>query len=68
VAAWPDLNIMDFFLWGHLKEIVYRDPPNDMEDLKAKFRAAEATIDAHMLQRVQASIPRRVVAFRRMRG
>jgi hypothetical protein len=64
----PDLNPLDFFLWGHLKEIVYRDPPTGMEDLKAKFRAAEATIDADMLQRVQASTPRRAVACRRMRG
>jgi hypothetical protein len=33
----PDLNPLDFFLWGHLKEIVYRDPPTDVEHLTAKF-------------------------------
>jgi hypothetical protein len=32
-ARSPNLN---FFLWGHLKEVVYRDP-TDMEDLTAKF-------------------------------
>jgi hypothetical protein len=42
------------------------DPPTDMEDLTAKFHAAVATIDADMLRRVQASIPRRMVACRRM--
>jgi hypothetical protein len=36
------------FLWGHPKEIVYRDTPTDMGDLKAKFHAAVATIDADM--------------------
>jgi hypothetical protein len=64
----PDLNPLDFYLWRHLKEIVYRDPPTDMEDLTAKFHAAVATIDAHMLRRVQASVPRRAVACRRMHG
>jgi hypothetical protein len=58
----------DFFLWGHLKEIVYRDPSTDMEDLTAKFHAAVATIDEDMLCCVQASIPRCVVACQRMHG
>jgi hypothetical protein len=39
-----------------------------MEDLTAKFHAAVATIDADMLRREQASIPRRAVACRRMHG
>jgi hypothetical protein len=63
-----DLKTLDFFLWGQLKEIVYRDPPTDMEDLTAKFHAAVATTDADMLRRVQASIPRRAVACPRMHG
>jgi hypothetical protein len=63
-ARSPDLNPMDFFIWGHLKETVYKDPPTDIEDLLAKFHAAVATIDADMLRRVQASIPRRAVACR----
>jgi hypothetical protein len=67
-AISPDLIPLDLFLWGHLKEIVYRDPPTDIEDLLAKFHAAVATIDADMLRRVQASIPRRAAACRRMRG
>jgi hypothetical protein len=66
-ARSPDLNPLDFFLWRHLKEIVYRDPPTDIEDLTAKFHAAVATVDADML-RVQASIPRRAVACQRMHG
>jgi hypothetical protein len=39
-----------------------------MAELTAKFHTAVATIDADMLRRVQASIPRRAVACRRMRG
>jgi hypothetical protein len=67
-ARSPDLISLDFFLWGHLKEIVYRDPPTDMENLTAKFHAAVTTIDADKLRRVQATIPRRVAACRRMNG
>jgi hypothetical protein len=63
-ARSPDLNPLDFFLWGHLKEIVHRDPPTDMEDLTKKFDAAVTTIDADMLRHVQANIPRRAVTCR----
>jgi hypothetical protein len=53
---------------GHLDGIVYRDPPIDMEDLTANFHAAVTTIDADMLRRVQASITRHAVTYRRMHG
>jgi hypothetical protein len=36
-ARSPDLNSLDFFLWGHLKESVYRDLLTDMEDMTASF-------------------------------
>jgi hypothetical protein len=39
-----------------------------MEDLTTKFHAAVATTDADMLQRVQASIPRRAVACWKIHG
>jgi hypothetical protein len=39
-----------------------------MEELTAKFHAAVSTINARMLWRMQASIPRRAVACRWMRG
>ena len=31
----PDLNPLDFFLWGHLKERVYNPVPGNTNDLKA---------------------------------
>ena len=30
----PDLNPLDFFLWGHLKDIVYRECPQTVQELK----------------------------------
>ena len=30
----PDLNPLDFFLWGYIKDRVYAEPVIDVEDLK----------------------------------
>ena len=35
--ASPDMNPCDFFLWGHMKELVYRPMPANMLDLKRKI-------------------------------
>lgn len=36
----PDITPLDFFLWGHLKTIVYADPPINVQNLKDKITAA----------------------------
>lgn len=40
--AWPprspDLNPIDFFLWGHLKTLVYATPVDRQEDLLARIQ------------------------------
>lgn len=33
----PDLNPLDFFLWGHLKSVVYKERPANLEDLRNKI-------------------------------
>jgi nitric oxide reductase large subunit len=57
---WParslHLKSLDFFVWGHLKELIYREQPPNMEDMVAKLHAAMMTTDADILQQVQASI------------
>ncbi|RVE42810.1 hypothetical protein evm_012546 [Chilo suppressalis] len=46
--AWPprspDLNPIDFFIWGYFKEIVYAREASSEEELRAKIRDAETTI------------------------
>jgi hypothetical protein len=38
-ARSPDLNPLDFFLWGHLKSLIYRRPINSEADLRVfEFR------------------------------
>ena len=36
----PDLTPPDFFLWGHIKQMVYRDNPSTLTELKAAIRMA----------------------------
>lgn len=36
----PDLTPLDFFLWGHLKTVIYADPPANLQDLKNKITVA----------------------------
>jgi hypothetical protein len=44
-VLWPtrstDLSPCDFFLWGHLKQIVYETPVNSVEELSVN-NAAES--------------------------
>jgi hypothetical protein len=34
----PDLNPLDFFLWGHLKDSVYYPKPDTLDQLKPAIR------------------------------
>lgn len=36
-ARSPDLSPLDFFLWGHLEEVVYAEKPNSLDDLQNKI-------------------------------
>jgi len=49
-ARSPDLMLLDFFLWGHLKTVVYVDPPVNFQDLKNKIRAACVTLSKDQIK------------------
>jgi hypothetical protein len=58
-ARSPDLNPCDFFLWGHLKQIVYETPVNTVEELTVRVNIAAESIrrNSDMLaRRAQACI------------
>ena len=56
-ARSPDLNLLDFFLWGHVKGQVYsRDLPRDENDLRARINAAMATVTEDMLDSAVQSL------------
>lgn len=60
----PDLTSLDFFLWGHLKNLVYETPVTSQEELVARIVAAAGKIqdDTDMLNRVTQSLARRYMA------
>ena len=48
-ARSPDLSPLDFFLWGHVKNNVYKERPRNLEDLKVRITAEIRRIPAAML-------------------
>ncbi|KAJ4433897.1 hypothetical protein ANN_16210 [Periplaneta americana] len=55
----PDLTMLDFFLWGYLKDRVYATRPQTLDDLKHITQEIQA-IDNRVLQRVANNMERRV--------
>lgn len=50
-ARSPDLNPLDFFLWGHYKAVVYgRTLPANQEDLMNRIDRASESVTADMLE------------------
>ena len=59
---------LNFFLWGYVKDIVYRTKVRDMTDLKQKISNSIATIDEAMLQRTWQEIKYRLDVIRATNG
>lgn len=63
--AWPprspDLTPMDFFLWGYVKDMVYRDEPTTSEDMKQRIRRAFESVSPRMLSEVRNNLSNRFV-------
>ncbi|KAJ4439385.1 hypothetical protein ANN_07507 [Periplaneta americana] len=69
--AWPprspDLTPLELFLWGFVKDKVYRTRVIDLDDLKARIRAAIASVDIDMLRRVWTELEFRLDVVRATR-
>lgn len=55
-ARSPDLNPLDFFLWGHLKSRIYQYPLENIEQLRQRITEALNTVTPEMLQRCEANL------------
>lgn len=66
----PDLNPLDFYLWGHLKNLVYSTPVETREELlqRIMFHCEEIRNDHQKLWRVQQSSIRRARECIRVQG
>lgn len=61
-ARSPDLSPLDFFLWGHCKEIIYRQLPENVEELNDKLHYAIWNIDNEVMEKTQENLLRRMRA------
>lgn len=66
----PDLNPIDFFLWGYYKEIVYETESATKEQLRQKITAATAYMknNSRAFRRIKINFIRRCQLCLRMRG
>lgn len=58
----PDFNKMDSFLWGHIKNEVYKVPPTTRNDMKERIRNEFRNVSMEMLRNVSNSFNNRFQA------
>ena len=58
-ARSPDLNPLDFFLWGFLKSQVYTPKPRDLNELKLALERAVARVDVDLCRRAVMDVRNR---------
>lgn len=70
--AWPprspDLSVCDFFLWGHLKSIVYQTKPRTLAQLKTQIEEEIANIPGDTLRRAMQNLQNRLTECVRQNG
>jgi hypothetical protein len=59
-ARSPDLSPCDFFLWGYLKEKVFKHHPRSLEDLKERIQQEIDAILPDLTQRVMKNFRERL--------
>lgn len=59
-ARSPDLNPCDFFLWGYIKDKVYRERPNNLEDLRIRIIREMGAIENNVFGNVRRSFRERL--------
>jgi len=59
-ARSPDISSCDVFLWGYLKEKVFKHPPRSLEDLKERIQQEIDSIPPELTRRVMKSFRERL--------
>ncbi|KAJ4426428.1 hypothetical protein ANN_27242 [Periplaneta americana] len=67
-ARSPDLTPPDFFLWGFLKDQVYRTPVRDLADLQERIYAAVNNVTPQMLHNTWVEVEYRLDISRATNG
>ena len=56
----PDLTLLDFFLWGYVKEKVYKTEPTTIENMQQRIRNVFRSITPTVLNRVRNNFQNRL--------
>ena len=64
----PDITPLDFFLWGYVKDRVYRTPVRDVETLQSRIIEVLATVNEEMLENTWRKIEYRLDILRATNG
>ncbi|GFV18497.1 transposable element Tc3 transposase [Trichonephila clavipes] len=69
---WPprscDLTLLDYFLWGYVKSLVYADKPQTLDHLEDNIRRVIADIRPQMLEKIIENWTSRLDYIRASRG
>jgi len=64
-ARSPDLSVYDFYLWGHVKSVVYSAPsPRTTQELKLRIQEEISRIPVDVLRRATSSVHDRLAECR----
>lgn len=64
----PDLAPNDFFLWGHLKSVVFRTPPHSVDELKTRITRACHEISTETFRKVREEFHYRLFHCQEVNG
>jgi hypothetical protein len=67
-ARSPDLNPLDFFLWGYVKIVVYNRPIHNEEDFRNRLQGVFGTITPEMVRASKLNLLRRAQLCLEMNG
>jgi len=68
-ARSPDFSVCDFYLWGHLKSVVYSAPsPRTTQELKLQIQEEISRIPVDMLRRAMSSVHDRLAECEQHNG
>ena len=63
-----DLTPLDFFLWGHMKSLIYVNKPATLGDLKDNIQREIANVPVEMCAKVVENWVQRIDRCKRVRG
>jgi hypothetical protein len=70
--SWPprsaDIMPHDFFLWGYVKDIVYKTPVDSLDELKFRIVTAIETVPPQMLENTRGETECLLDTLRAMKG